>query len=208
MEMEISLCTLYGLVVIVYKDEDIVSASRENLEMFLCELHELTTHVKITNAPVYYANNVFKFITAGKFNEEDDGFDGFKVKCEFLKSRTNKAGKSTHLIYNQSVGFDPILTQLEVARDHELLEGRAPYNYFKGYPDIKFSHKRFREKFFEDEKIQYALMAATIPKLQKQLSTGIKEQEQTDSSNFNVMLSVLDAYNEDAKSFEEMAESN
>lgn len=156
---------------------------------------------------MYYANNVFKFITAGKFKEEEDGFDGFKVKCEFLKSRTNKAGKSTHLIYNQAVGFDPVLTQFEVARDHEILQGRAPYNFFKGFEDVKFSHKRFRELFFEREDIQHALMASTVPKLQKQLSTGIKEQEQSDSSNFNIMLSVLDAYNEDTKSFEEMAEA-
>lgn len=171
--------------------------------MFSRELHELTTHVKITNAPVYYANNVFKFVTAGKFNEEDDGFDGFKVRCEFLKSRTNKAGKATHLIYNQAIGFDPILTQFEFAKDNELVDGRAPHNYFKGFPDTKFSHKKFRKHFKEKPEVQYALMASTVPKLEKQLTSGLEEQNQDDKSNFDVMLSVLDSYNSGLETFEE-----
>ncbi|NNV04805.1 DNA recombination/repair protein RecA, partial [Brevibacillus sp. MCWH] len=53
------------------------------------------------NAPIYYAHNLIKFVSAGKYKAEDDGFDGFKVRAELLKSRTNKAGQFCHLVYNQ-----------------------------------------------------------------------------------------------------------
>ncbi len=82
------------------------------------------------NAPVYYANNIFKFISRNKFLTEVDGFDGFRVRCEMLKSRTNKAGQFTHLVYNQEIGFDPILSQLDFATEAGLVDGRNPYRYF------------------------------------------------------------------------------
>lgn len=104
-------------------------------------------------APLYLAQNVFKFVYNGKFTEDKDGFDGFKVRCESLKSRTNKAGKACSLIYNQSTGFDPWLTLLEFIKDNELLGGRNPYTYFVGHDDFKFDSRKF-STLCEDEEFR------------------------------------------------------
>lgn len=121
-------------------------------------------------APIYYANTLIKFISASKYKEEDDGFDGFMVKAELIKSRSNKAGQSCNLIYNQLTGFDPILTLYQYAVDNELVDGRNPYKYFKSNKDIKFDSRTFREAFNTDERIRNMLMESTLPKLEEMLS--------------------------------------
>lgn len=122
------------------------------------------------NAPIYYAHNLFKFVTAGKLKAEDDGFDGFNVRCELMKSRTNKAGQFANLIYNQEIGFDPILTQYAFANDNGIVEGRNPYRYISNNKDIKFDSRKFRKEFMDNEALRYALYDQTVPILRQQLS--------------------------------------
>ena len=74
------------------------------------------------SAPIYYANTLIKFISSTKYKQEDDGFDGFMVKAELIKSRSNKAGQSCNLIYNQLTGFDPIMTLYQYAADNDLID--------------------------------------------------------------------------------------
>ena len=130
------------------------------------------------NITIYYANNLFKFVSMSpKCNMEDDGFDGFKVRCEFLKSRTNKAGQSCILVYNQLTGFDPILTLLEYATLNELVEGRNPYRRFVGFPDAKFSSKTFKQQYLENTELQKALFEVTVPVLSRNLSVVDPDKE-------------------------------
>ena len=129
------------------------------------------------NAPIYYANNIFKFTTSEKYKMEDDGFDGFLSKCEMIKSRTNKAGQVVPLVYNQELGFDPVLSLLHYAeKEAGVVEGRNPYRYFKGYDDIKFDARKFRDLFYTNEALQNALFDSTIPKLEQLLSRGLESE--------------------------------
>lgn len=121
-------------------------------------------------APIYYANTLIKFISSTKFKEEDDGFDGFMVRAELIKSRSNKAGQACNLIYNQLTGFDPILTVYQYAVDNDLVDGRNPYKYFKMNKDVKFDSRKFRDEFNKDERIRNILMESTLPKLEELLS--------------------------------------
>jgi RecA/RadA recombinase len=122
------------------------------------------------NAPIYYAHNLLKFVSAGKIKAEDEGFDGFKARIEFLKSRTNKAGQSCELIYNQELGFDPIMTMYNYANDRNLIEGRNPYRYVTGFKDVKFDSRKFRKHFLENEQLRFALMDQSLPMLERDLS--------------------------------------
>ena len=121
---------------------------------------------------IYYANNLIKFVSRDKFKEADDGFDGFMIRAEFLKSRTNKAGQSCNLIYNQNIGFDPILSLYQFADDHGRVDGRNPYKYFKGFKDTKFDSRKFKEEFLKNEDLQKCLIEVTKPDLNKLLSYG------------------------------------
>lgn len=121
-------------------------------------------------APIYYANTLIKFISSTKYKKEDDGFDGFMVRAELIKSRSNKAGQSCNLVYNQVTGFDPILTLYQYALDNDLIDGRNPYKYFKTNKDVKFDSRNFREAFDNNEEIKQLLLDNTVPRLQKLLS--------------------------------------
>ena len=120
-------------------------------------------------APIYYANNLLKFVSSTKYKEEDDGFDGFMIRIEMLKSRSNKAGQFCNIIYNQETGFDPVLTLLQFADDNGLLDGRNPYKYFKNNKDVKFDTRKFREAFRAKEEVRKALTEVTQPFLEKLL---------------------------------------
>ena len=119
---------------------------------------------------IYYANNLIKFVSRDKFKEADDGFDGFMIRAEFLKSRSNKAGQSCNLIYNQRTGFDPIMSLYQFADDNGRIDGRNPYKYFKGFKDVKFDSRKFKEAFLDNPEIQSALVDVTKPDLEKLLS--------------------------------------
>lgn len=147
------------------------------------------------HAALYYANNLLKFVSSGKFKEEDDGFDGFEIRVEILKSRTNKSGKACTLIYNQYTGFDPLLTLLRFAEDNDLVEGRNPYRYFKGYKDIKFDSRKFHEEVAKNYKLKEILDTVCIPVLEEYLSTAKPDQ----SENTDVV--------DDATAREELEES-
>lgn len=131
------------------------------------------------NAPIYYAHNLVKFVSAGKYVEEKDGFDGFKVRAELIKSRTNKAGQFCHLAYNQSYGFDHARTLYEFLDDHSLVDGRNPYRYVSGHKDEKFDSRKFREAYIENEKLRFAVMDTALPILMKQLSRTDKAKQLT-----------------------------
>ena len=122
------------------------------------------------NVTIYYAHNIFKLVSAGKYKEEDDGFDGSKVRVELLKSRTNKAGQFVNLVFNQAVGFDPLLSMLEYCSDYNLLDGRNPYKYFVCAPDVKFDSRKLREVLQERPEVREAMMKTIMPSLYSTLS--------------------------------------
>ena len=124
------------------------------------------------HAPLFLANTLLNFTALGseKFKQDEHGFDGFPVRCDFLKSRTNKAGQFATLIYNQVTGFDSILSQLRFAEDNNLISGRNPYRYINGFKDLKFDSRKFKKEFNKNEKLRFALFESTIPILEKQLS--------------------------------------
>lgn len=142
-------------------------AKTQNQVMYLGQDESLPGGV----APIYYANTLIKFISSSKFKEEDDGFDGFLVKALLVKSRSNKANQSCNLVYNQTHGFDPVMTLFQFATDNGMIDGRNPYKYFKINKDVKFDSRKFREEFNTNDNVKNTLMEAVGPELEKLLSS-------------------------------------
>lgn len=122
-------------------------------------------------AGIYYANNIFKFISGGKYIAEKHGFDGFLVKCELIKSRTNKSGQIAELVYDQAIGFDNVRALLNFAESMKLTTGNNPNRRFLGHPDVRYSSIKFTKQFYESPELRYALMDTVIPHLEAQLSS-------------------------------------
>lgn len=159
------------------------------------------------NAPIYYANNLLKFVSRDKFNEEDDGFDGFLVNVEFLKSRTNKAGQKTSLVYQHNNGFDAFRSMLQIGIEHKILNGRNPYRYLNRDEHAKFSTKKFDIQVRQDPEIQKSLMNNIMPILERQISDVYGEEDAPSMEGMLETLSNLQqAYLEDAE-FEKLEEA-
>lgn len=136
------------------------------------------------NAPIYYANNLFKFITSSKYVQDKHGFDGFMVKVELIKSRTNKAGQIAELIYDQSIGFDQARSLLNFAESLKLTTGNNPNRRFVNYPDVKYSSLKFTKQFNEKPELRNALFDTVLPYLDEMLSSkseldnvGVSQEE-------------------------------
>ena len=112
--------------------------------------------------------------------EEEDGVDGYINKVSFWKTRTNKAGQSCNLVFNQVKGYDKVMTLYQFAKENELVEGRNPKRYFKGQKETG--------PYFDDRKIMDYLNGgdAQAEDMLRSLATITKPE-------LNKMLSVLDS---------------
>lgn len=123
-------------------------------------------------APKFYAHIALRFVSEGsnKFTDEDDGFGGFGVQVDIIKSRTNQNGRPVHLIFDKVHGIDSIRSTLRFARDNGILNGNKNKSYFGDDKEHSFSmvdvHKEFRERP-ELMKIMYANV---VPLLEGTLS--------------------------------------
>lgn len=124
------------------------------------------------NAPIYYANNIFKNITRDKFTKEKHGFDGFLVQQELIKSRTNKAGQIAELIYDQEIGFDNVRALLRFAESFKLTTGNNPNRRFIEFPDIRYSSLKFTKQCNERPELRDALFKTVMPYLDGMLSNS------------------------------------
>lgn len=122
--------------------------------------------------PLYLAQTFLKFVQCGKYNFEKDGFDGFMVRCEFIKSKTNFGGTSCELIYDMDIGFDPHRTLMNLITNNNLIGGRNPYSYFLSNPNAKFDTRKFKELCVENPALYKEAMVTAAPILYKYLSNS------------------------------------
>ena len=159
-------------------------------------------------APLYYAHNIFKIVLDEKFDtsKKDKGypFDGFRARIELLKSRSNKAGKFCHLVYDQEYGFDPYYSLYDYLKnDMDLIGGRNPYRYIKGFEDVKFDDRNFREVVKENDEVYSALFSVANVALEQVLSnTKFNSSDSPSPSDISNIYENLSASYQNDKSFD------
>ena len=123
-------------------------------------------------ATVYYANTIIKNVAIGssKANIEEDGYAGFTVKSEIIKSRTNISGVSVPLVYDQNTGFSNERSLLYYAKEELgiLNGGRRNSRYIGDNKDVRFDELNFVEEFKRPE-VKQVLMDAVQPHLEAML---------------------------------------
>lgn len=134
-------------------------------------------------APIYLTQTLLKFVQCGKYTEEKDGFNGFNIRCEFIKSKTNFAGTSCNIIFDMANGFDKYRTLLEYAKEVGVLAGRNPYSYFLSNQDLKFDSRHYSELCKADFKYYKEGMIAVAPYLYTSLANAndLKDIEKADN---------------------------
>jgi hypothetical protein len=107
------------------------------------------------NTPFYLANNIFRLDDGSKLYEGKDlDIAGCITRVELIKSRTNRAGVSTNLVFNQDIGFDPDLSLYLMLKENGRINGAGAYLYIGDHSDKKFAQKNFKSKLYEDSEFR------------------------------------------------------
>lgn len=116
----------------------------------------------------YLANVFIRFDDNSKL-KEGEGFDvsGNLVDLTLIKSRNSRAGQSTTLVFNQSLGFDPELSLFIMLKNTGHIKGAGAYLYIDDHDDIKFAQKNFKSTLASSEALQEYFMDAVTEELKK-----------------------------------------
>lgn len=137
------------------------------------------------NAPIYYANTLIKHVAVGssKANKEEDGYTGFRINAEIIKSRTNVSGSKVCMVYDQDHGFSKERTLLEYARDLGLINGaRIAARYLGDDDSVKFNEKDIVNEYQSREEVREMFDKWVYPHLEKLLSR-VNSEEELDNNN-------------------------
>ena len=161
---------------------------------WLCERSEFALRSVLVdamggNAPIYFANTLIKHVAVGssKANVEEDGYSGFRINAEIIKSRTNISGAKVPMIYDQDNGFSKERTLLEFARDLGLINGaRIAARYLGDDDSVKFNEKDIVNEYRNREEVRAAFDKWVYPELEKLLSrVGMKNNVGSDNQGIN-----------------------
>lgn len=118
-------------------------------------------------AALYMSDTLLRLKPSTKLDEDKDyGIKGFKVDMTFIKSRSNSAGRVFTLIYDQTHGFDNVLTNYEFLKKNNLVKGGGRSYYLENCPDIKFTAKTFKAKWLENDELKDAMDELIFPLLE------------------------------------------
>ena len=146
------------------------------------------------NAPIYFANTLIKHVAVGssKCTVEEDGYSGFRINAEIIKSRTNKSGPKVPMIYDQDHGFSKERSLLEYARDLGLINGsRIAARYLGDDDSVKFNEKDIVNEYQNREEVREAFDKWVYPHLEKLLSRVGKDEEKEMENNEGVNEDML-----------------
>lgn len=151
------------------------------------------------NAPIYLSNNIFRFDDGTKLKStEGFGIDGSMVEVGLVKSRSNKAGQSTTLVFNQAIGFDPELSLFVMLKNAGRINGAGAYLYIDDASDMKFNQRQFKEKLATNPEFMQVFMNAVMDELRKSLADSTPTVSES-TANSNTASNIMQMMN--AKAF-------
>lgn len=138
-------------------------------------------------APQFLAHLLIKYIAVGseKYTEEEDGFGGFGLKLDIIKSRTNQAGQTLNMIYDKVRGVDNLRSCVEFARSLGFVGGNKNGYYFMDHKDEKFTKMNMHEDFKTNRMLYSYLYELIIPILKERLSSITPEEMETPDEEYD-----------------------
>ena len=123
-------------------------------------------------SPQFLAHILCKFTAIGgeKYDEEEDGFGGFGVRIDIIKSRVNQAGRFVNMIYDKVRGIDPLRSTIDWSKEQGLTGGNKNKFYFLTDKDLNFTLPRVHDHFKENRDLYKVMYKNVIPILEAKLS--------------------------------------
>ena len=123
------------------------------------------------NAVIYLANNIIRVDDVSKIKSAEGlGIDGSMVEFTLVKSRSNKAGQSCTLVFDQENGFDEDLSLFVLLKQANKINGAGAYFYIGDRSDYKFSQKNLKIKLAESAEFREIFVNAALEVLKAKLA--------------------------------------
>ena len=138
-------------------------------------------------APTFLAHILIKFVAIGseKYEKDENGFDGFGVRLEIIKSRVNQAGQCVNLVYDKVRGIDILRSSVFFAKSLGLTGGNKNKFYFLSDPDKTFTLTNINEDFKNDRELYKIMYRNIIPQLETVLSQIETEEYDVIEEQYN-----------------------
>ena len=118
------------------------------------------------------------------------------VEAKIIKSRSNAAGNTVKLVFDQFNGFDNLLSNFTFLKDQGQMGGAGRSYYLPNYDKVKFAQKEFKAKFYADANLQKKFYELLIPELEKFVpETSTKGLDEAGILNSILAESVVDFEN-------------
>ncbi len=139
-------------------------------------------------APLFNAQILIRCtgMSSDKFTKEDDGFTGFGVKLDLIKSRVSAAGESCVLIFDRNTGIDAIRSSVYLAKEAGMLDGNRAHYHFKGY-DTTFTQKNMDRDFIEKPELIKQMKEVIDPILKSYIGNVYQEEMES-----NIIYDIYD----------------
>jgi energy-coupling factor transporter ATP-binding protein EcfA2 len=184
---------IYKANIIVYainhlKDKPQLAFSKEQAKI---QYLKPTESIPGGSGPIYFSQTLLRFKYKQQYTFDKNGFDGYLVNAQVVKSKTNRSGRVIPLVFDHTIGFDPWKSMLEFCNSYNLVQGRNPYCYFKDLPDVKFNTKTSPTK-----EVWEAMAKATYPYLYQLLDDGTIASNELEMSPETLDMLLDKAYTE------------
>lgn len=101
-------------------------------------------------AMMYLANNIIRF-SDKKIKSETFGFNGMETDISLVKSRSNRSQEDfIPLVLDFTNGFNPFLSNMILLKQLGRITAKGAYMQIDDHADMKFTNKKFLEKYFTD----------------------------------------------------------
>jgi RecA/RadA recombinase len=130
----------------------------------------------------YLMNTLIKLIARKKLGEEDEfGINGFIVEAKFVKCRSNRAGVSCNLVYNQNKGFSNVLTNYLLIKEAGVIGGGGRGFFLKNLPDVKFKQKDIEDLYENSKEFRTAFKELVKPILESFIPEMVSDDEEEEA---------------------------
>lgn len=112
---------------------------------------------------IYLANNLIRMDDNSKLKADKEfGIDGIMVDLEFVKSRTNNAGKKVPMVLSYKNGFEQELSLYVLMKQYGMINGAGAYMYITDNKEYKFTQKGLKEKIRTDVEFRNIFMTEAM----------------------------------------------
>lgn len=165
----VSICDDYNIILLIINHiTEIINMNAYDRKPSKIPYLKYNESIPGGSKSIFLSNNVFRLNVFEKFDKSElYGFDGFHVRLDLCKSRSNRSGKKIVLVYNQKKGFDNLYSNYLLLKEYKMISGGGLGYYIEGHSEYKFKQKELRKLYKENKEFKIIFKKAVKKCLNK-----------------------------------------